>query len=122
MPNPNALLLFQKQRKDLSPAFAFRHVKELYPIFWSKAGELTRALVLRNETVQDPAIRVEDWASRTTLDIIGIAGLGQDFNAIKDPTNELIRTYNKIFSPSRTGRILGILGLFLPRWLIANLP
>lgn len=32
------------QRKNLMPAFAYRHVKELYPVFWSKARELTECL------------------------------------------------------------------------------
>jgi hypothetical protein len=28
------------QRKNLMPAFAYRHVKNLYPVFWGKAGEV----------------------------------------------------------------------------------
>ncbi|KAL6722041.1 hypothetical protein ACLMJK_001146 [Lecanora helva] len=39
----------KKQRKDLSPAFAFRHVKELYPVFWSKSRELVKTLIAHNE-------------------------------------------------------------------------
>jgi cytochrome P450 len=31
----------KRQRKLLMPAFAFRHVKDLYPIFWNKAKEMT---------------------------------------------------------------------------------
>lgn len=32
------------QRKHLMPAFAFRHVKDLYPVFWSKAAEGVEAM------------------------------------------------------------------------------
>ena len=117
----------KKQRKDLMPAFAFRHVKELYPIFWSKSSELIQALIVHSETgyleseKPSASIDVKDWASRATLDIIGLAGLGRDFDSIKNPDNELIRTYKKIFSPGRGGQILAAL-YFLAPWLMRALP
>lgn len=85
----------QRQRKILNPAFAFRHIKELYPVFWSKSSELVRALIMHNESIgpaceeSSAPVDVNEWASRATLDIIGVAGLGQDFNSIKDPNSEL---------------------------------
>lgn len=117
----------RKQRKDLMPAFAFRHVKELYPIFWSKSGELVQQLILHDQTgyrgdgKPGTSVDVKDWASRATLDIIGLAGLGRDFNAIKDPDNELICTYKKIFSPGRGGQITAVLFMIAP-WLLRALP
>ena len=117
----------KKQRKDLMPAFAFRHIKELYPIFWSKSGELVSALISHGETGRregdrwGASIDVKDWASRATLDIIGLAGLGRDFDAIKDPENELIRTYKKIFSADRRSQIHAALFMIAP-WLMGALP
>lgn len=117
----------KKQRKDLMPAFAFRHIKELYPIFWAKSSELVQALISHSETgypeSEKPgtSIDIKDWASRATLDIIGLAGLGRDFDSIRDPDNELIRTYKKIFSASRSGQILAAL-FFLAPWLVRALP
>ncbi|KAK5167029.1 uncharacterized protein LTR77_007758 [Saxophila tyrrhenica] len=32
------------QRKNLMPAFAFRHIKNLYPSFWSKSREMTECV------------------------------------------------------------------------------
>lgn len=117
----------KKQRKDLMPAFAFRHVKELYPIFWRKSGELVQQLILHGQTgyhddnKSGASVDVKDWASRATLDIIGLAGLGRDFDAIKDPDNELICTYKKIFSPGRGGQITAALFMIAP-WLLRALP
>ena len=127
------------QRKNLMPAFAFRHVKDLYPTFWSKSREAVIAMsaavaakelkqaesadVEKNtEAKGDAVIEAGEWASRATLDIIGLAGMGQDFGAIRDPDTVLNKTYRTVFKPSREARILGLLNLFLPGWFVRNLP
>ena len=73
-------------------------------------------------TTSSSVIEVAGWASRATLDIIGVAGMGQDFNAIRDPNTELNVTYRKVFQPSREAQMLGLLGLFLPVWIVRALP
>ncbi|KIW10813.1 hypothetical protein PV08_10112 [Exophiala spinifera] len=115
------------QRKSLMPAFHFRHIKELYPIFWSKSREMVQCIQaeLDKEESTNPnprVVEVSEWSSRATLDIIGTAGMGQDFRALQDPDNELNRVYRSVFQPDRTARILSVLQFFLPRILIQNLP
>ncbi|KAK4162524.1 cytochrome P450 4V2 [Cladorrhinum sp. PSN259] len=120
------------QRKQLLPAFHFRVIKDLYPTFWDKARECVEAMTrhIEVEASKHPetdgrptaVIEVGNWASRVTLDIIGVTGLGHDFGAIKDPQNKLSETYKKIFKPTRQGQILGILQLILPTYLVALLP
>lgn len=136
------------QRKNLMPAFAFRHVKDLYQVFWEKSREGVQAIVEQIEldaakepptsptTTRDPEkdaplsastgksgrMEVGSWASRITLDIIGVAGLGRDFGAIADPSSKLFKTYNTVFKPSRQAQLLGLLGLFLPPWIVSRLP
>ena len=122
------------QRKNLMPAFAFRHIKQLYPLFWAKSKELVDILALESVPLSDDgaitttgqgkakAIDVNDWCSRATLDIIGVAGLGRDFHALDDTSNELLKTYRQLFTLGRTSRILAMLGFILPPWLVRNLP
>ncbi|KAI4282985.1 MAG: hypothetical protein L6R38_002511 [Xanthoria sp. 2 TBL-2021] len=118
----------RRQRKYLMPAFAYRHVKNLYPMFWNKSTELVAAIVASTHTSHDSgldknvSIEVNEWASRATLDIIGQGGFGQSFNAIQDPDNALSRTYRSMFKPGRVGQILGVLGFLLPQWLVRRLP
>ncbi|KAL8824166.1 MAG: hypothetical protein Q9191_005249 [Dirinaria sp. TL-2023a] len=121
----------KRQRKNLTPAFAFRHIKDLYPIFWSKSGEMVRAIqsALQAEREQAtaeskkaPSIEFGHWASRATLDIIGLAGMGQDFQAIQNPDAELASVYRSIFQPNKQARTLGIMTFFLPFWIIRSLP
>lgn len=111
------------------PAFAYRHIKDLYPIFWTKSCEMVQAIMkdISQESSKEQGtspriIEFAGWASRATLDIIGVAGMGQDFNAIQDPNTELNATYRKVFQPSREAQMLGMLSLFLPIWLVRALP
>jgi len=133
------------QRKNLMPAFAFRHVKDLYPVFWGKSREAVEAMTefaranagkedKQLLAQQDPekarkplddktaVFEVGEWASRATLDIIGTAGLGRDFGAIKDPNNELVRVYTALFKPNRQAQLLGLVSIFLPAWFVHLLP
>lgn len=119
------------QRKNLMPAFAFRHVKDLYPVFWAKSSEMAREITNiviskgkgTTELKEAPAVEICTWSSRSTLDIIGSAGMGHDFGAIKSPDTELNVTYRKVISsPSRGANLLGLLSFFLPFWIVRNLP
>ena len=114
----------KKQRKNLSPAFHFRHVKELYPIFWAKSQEMIHTIQddLKKSTESRPSVEIGEYGNRATLDIIGAAGMGQQFNALKDPKNELNRVYRSVFQPDRAAQIMGLLGFFLPAWFLNALP
>ena len=110
------------------PAFAFRHIKDLYPIFWAKAREVTSALTGElhrshgNDEKSSVPVEIGGWASRATLDIIGTAGMGHDFNSIKNPNGELTQAYQRIFDPGKVGGALQILGFVLPLWLLRGIP
>ncbi|KAF2837523.1 cytochrome P450 [Patellaria atrata CBS 101060] len=110
----------KRQRKLLAPAFAFRHIKNLYPLFWRKTQECVRQMQFALPS--DRVIDIGDWASRITLDIIGLAGVGQDFNSISDPSNALNQTYRKIFGQPRMTLAFQLAGFFLPQWFLRALP
>jgi len=123
------------QRKNLGPAFAFRHIKDLYPVFWRKSRDSVHALTdfVDSESATAASSDVEkakrtavfevgDWGSRAALDIVGTASLGRDFGSLRDPDNELTRVYGKLFKPNRQAMILGLIGLVLPEWILVRLP
>lgn len=90
------------QRKNLMPAFAYRHIKNLYPVFWAKSREMVQLIqedLKKRESTGDNIIQVRNWASRATLDIIGVAGMDHDFDSLRDPFNKLNKSYQLIFSP-----------------------
>ena len=80
------------------PAFNFRHVKDLYPVFWEKSTNLVNGLmsVTREqgkesvEILDDaPIVEISGWFSRATLDVIGSAGMGVEFDAIGNPDTKV---------------------------------
>jgi cytochrome P450 len=112
----------------LLPAFSYRHIKELYSTFWHKGSEVTDAMtdaIRRAPSAANPdptIVNAGEWASRVTLDIIGVAGMGQDFNAIRDPTSELNQCYRDVFQPSGAARRAQLLSFFIPAWILTKLP
>ncbi|KAL8864779.1 MAG: hypothetical protein Q9174_007226, partial [Haloplaca sp. 1 TL-2023] len=116
----------QRQRKLLMPAFSHRHVKDLIPTFWEKSQAFVNGLTREVETLtndsQPPVLNIAEFSSRATLDIIGSAGMGHDFNSIENPHNELARKYRELFEPTASARLLGIIGFILPGVVTRALP
>ncbi|KAE8354510.1 cytochrome P450 [Aspergillus coremiiformis] len=91
----------KKQKKNLLPAFAYRHIKDLYPIFWTKTIEMVMRMEedLRNKAdPTDNVLRMGSYASRTALDIIGIAGMDHDFESLRNPDSRLVQIYHNLMS------------------------
>jgi cytochrome P450 len=128
-------------RRKLAPAFAFRHIQGLYPVFWSKACELVNGLetaivnsprqpsipsghakgLAHEPKTQD--IELRQWTSRAALDVIGAAAWGNDFGALVDPRSDLIRMYSYIQKGSpranRQGKLLYAAALLVPMKTLA---
>lgn len=107
------------------PAFSHRHIKNLYPIFWKKGVEMVKCIEtdLNKRGSAAKIAKISDWASRTTLDIIGAAGMDHDFLSLENPDNELNVQYRKMFmEPSTTLRIIALLGFFFDLRVLHKLP
>ncbi|KHN95263.1 cytochrome P450 78A3 [Metarhizium album ARSEF 1941] len=110
------------QRRNLMPAFSFRHVKDLYPVFWRKARQVVQAMAATADGDGIATLDALDWASRCTLDIIGLAGLGVDFGSVQDPTSPLATTYKSLMGTQGQASLLGILLILLPAWVVSRIP
>ncbi|RCI15717.1 hypothetical protein L249_3446 [Ophiocordyceps polyrhachis-furcata BCC 54312] len=124
----NGLLLAEgeehrRQRRGLQAAFHFRHIKRLYPIFWDKAGSVVRAMTAACGEQGRAVLELNSWASRCTLDIMGVAGMGCEFGAVEDgDDSDLMPAYVSLSTPSSDARLLLVLGSFLPGWLVRRIP
>jgi cytochrome P450 len=118
------MLIFAKmQRKNLMPAFSFRHIKELYPVFWDKAQELVKGIEEELNNAPGGNIDIAAWASRASLDIIGSAGLGHEFKSLSDPSIEdEMKMYESMVKQSRGAKLLTMFQLILPSFVTDYLP
>ncbi|GAM42003.1 hypothetical protein TCE0_043f15589 [Talaromyces pinophilus] len=112
----------EHKRKNLMPAFLHRHVKDLYPIFWEKSASLAAELEenIKRTGQSSQVFDVADWLARTTLDILGAAGLGREFDTLHNPDNEIVRAYRGVFEQKPPTGAFGIL-MFIAKQQIMNL-
>ncbi|OAA73378.1 cytochrome P450 78A3 [Cordyceps fumosorosea ARSEF 2679] len=112
------------QRRNLLPAFAFRHIKDLYPLFWSKACEVVQVMSQECDADGRAEIEVEHWAGRVSLDVIGVAGMGRDFDATHNEHDPLVKTYMSIATHTAQDRLIfamvDLLSSVLPPSFILN--
>ncbi|KAG9563092.1 cytochrome P450, partial [Aureobasidium melanogenum] len=121
------------QRKNLTPAFSYRHIKDLYPVFWDQSRDMILGIDKEIASKADEKIgadvekveheiNVDGWTSRATLDIIGVATIGKSFGAIEDPNSKLYQTYQTLFKQDWQTQLVGFLNVILPFWFIRALP
>lgn len=109
-------------RKVVAPAFSGHHIRELVPLFYSKGLDFAESMAREASRSADGAVEMMHQMSLVTLDIIGLAGLGKDFNTIENNDDPLAKSYAAITGPDR-----GPLWLFLfltyttPVWVLRKL-
>jgi cytochrome P450 len=111
----------KQQRRDMLPAFSYRHIKDLYPLFWKKSCESVRAISKCCDEKGYAELEIGSWTARCALDIIGIAGVGVDFGSIQNPDAPLAKSY-EFLQPSPADLPLMGLRAFLPSFVVENLP
>ncbi|KAB8356701.1 hypothetical protein FH972_024277 [Carpinus fangiana] len=95
------------QRKSVWPAFRGDQMKGLVPIFWSKSIEFVDVVarkkcqsLLESSDKTSGCVELGAIVSRVTLDIIGAAGLGYNFNTLHNSGDELAKVYASLTDPS----------------------
>jgi len=88
------------QRRVLNPAFGPQQIRELTETFIEKSIQL-RDIWMSQVAESTSGVQTIDalsWLSRTTLDIIGLAGFNYKFDALTDPDrNELNKAFAIMF-------------------------
>lgn len=89
----------------MNPAFSYKNIQNMVPIFALKAMGLIRRwegmIAASTNDSSNQRLILEDVCkefSKVTLDVIGAAGFGYEFNSIKDEHNELNQAYQEILS------------------------
>ncbi|KAF5386913.1 hypothetical protein D9615_002005 [Tricholomella constricta] len=107
----------KQQRKVMNPAFGPSQVRELTEIFIAKSIQL-RDIWAADNANQGGTSQVDalSWLSRTTLDIIGLAGFNYKFDALSsDPkNNELNAAFATMFKAGTKISIIPMIRAWFP--------
>ncbi|KAI1346651.1 cytochrome P450 [Xylaria sp. FL0043] len=119
------------QRRTLLPAFAYRHIKDLYGLMWDISSHsvtsLAEAVAVGSKADKQPyTLDIMQWASKVTLDIIFVGGMGQSLDSVQNEDRDymaLRQIYKTVFTANKQDLILFTLrGWVLPSWLLGFLP
>ncbi|KAI9927293.1 hypothetical protein ASPWEDRAFT_177754 [Aspergillus wentii DTO 134E9] len=123
--------MHKKQRKALNPAFNIKNIRSLYCLMWEKTGLLLEEL--EKEMKQNPMegtspesgagkVEMSVWASRLTLDIIGPAAMGRDFQSLQNLNNKVADSFLAILEPTKEKLVFLAINFILPQWIAQRIP
>ncbi|KAI0037006.1 cytochrome P450 [Vararia minispora EC-137] len=108
----------KKQRRVMSPAFGIPHLREQTSIFLGKAIQLRDMWTkqVRQSEGLRATIEVVSSLNKVTLDIIGLAGFGYDFESLNgdDKPNELNEALRAVFGGRNSLGTIDLLHNILP--------
>ncbi|CAA7265267.1 unnamed protein product [Cyclocybe aegerita] len=104
----------RKQRRIMNPAFGPPQIRDLTGVFLEKATELRDVWLEESSKEANRRIDVLAWLRKMTLDVIGLAGFGYKFDALKSDSNELHRAFSAIFRTSNRVNPHQLLRAFFP--------
>ncbi|KAL1746509.1 cytochrome P450 [Schizophyllum fasciatum] len=107
-----------EQHKQQNPAFGPIQIREVTPIFLEKSVKLRECWMraIEAEGGQRAHLNALGELSRMTLDVIGKAGFGYDFNTLDDgeESNELSRAFSVLFGAPPSSRYWIVLQSWIP--------
>ncbi|RUS22954.1 cytochrome P450 [Endogone sp. FLAS-F59071] len=111
------------QRKAINPAFAHKHVKTMVPTFFRLAARLSerwrQQLKPDGKATEFPEV-MEDL-SKVTLDIIGLAGFGENFDSLSSDfshSSPIHETYMVFTKPQPKQEFWKMVALSVPYMLL----
>ncbi|GBF91428.1 cytochrome P450 [Raphidocelis subcapitata] len=118
--NPNLLTApadekWKAIRKGVAVSFAFQNIKKKYPMILDRVNRvISRAAALGPQA----SIDVDQLALRVTLDVIGLAGFGHDYESVEKDVPEydhLLRVLPRCFTEVML-RVINPLRPIFPNW------
>jgi cytochrome P450 len=109
-------------RKALQPAFKFKYVKELSPVFWSEGAKFLRAIENQLHGVEKGVIDIGERLHHCTLDIITLTAFGASIHAVEDPDSDVVKHFRNLFAMKKHHILYRLTAFVLPLWLYRRLP
>lgn len=116
------LTLSQVDRKLLQPAFKFKHVKDLYPVFWTEGAKLLTAIESNLRQVDNGVVDIGKRLHHVTLDIITLTAFGGSIHAVDDPDSAQVKHFGNLFASKNSHLRYRFTAFVLPTWIYLRLP
>ncbi|KAH9921182.1 cytochrome P450 [Epithele typhae] len=109
----------KRQRKMLNPVFSTKHLRDMMPLFFSVVHKTRDAITSRVEAADGsaPELDVLGWMGRTTLEVLGQAGLGYSFDPLTSDRPDAFANAVKDFFPELAKTFVGRLILPYTEWM-----
>lgn len=116
----------------MNPAFSYRHIKQLYPLFYQKALELVKLMdreILETDhhasvplggDQKGPILDMSPLSTRVSFDVIGLAAFGHDFDTLQNPDCDIASNYHNIFDvgDGKKRETARAMTMIIPDWLL----
>ncbi|KAI0713775.1 cytochrome P450 [Earliella scabrosa] len=115
----------RKQRKALNPVFSAAHLRSMTHIFYDLTRKVQRAI---GERIGEDArvVDIDGWMARTTLEMLGQAGLGYSFDDFQqdsaDHFGESLKNFFPVFfRVPFISFLIPALSCYFPEWTIRTM-
>eukprot|EP00011_Vannellida_sp_DIVA3-517-6-12_P003188 CAMPEP_0114620862 /NCGR_PEP_ID=MMETSP0168-20121206/8940_1 /TAXON_ID=95228 ORGANISM="Vannella sp., Strain DIVA3 517/6/12" /NCGR_SAMPLE_ID=MMETSP0168 /ASSEMBLY_ACC=CAM_ASM_000044 /LENGTH=516 /DNA_ID=CAMNT_0001832059 /DNA_START=306 /DNA_END=1856 /DNA_ORIENTATION=+ len=88
---------WKRQKSILGPAFHHDHIKAVLPAMENVAEEMVEGIMKQEKDLKD--VSIHEWTTRATVEVIGRAGFGHAFNALRagdDADKTSLAVYEKM--------------------------
>ncbi|KAL1952219.1 hypothetical protein VTO73DRAFT_1368 [Trametes versicolor] len=108
----------RRQRKMLNPVFSTKHLREMTPLFYEIIHKTRDAMMSRvrggdqSEKTAGKELDMLSWMGRTTLEVLGQAGLGYSFDPLTEDVADEFASAVKSFFPQLVKSVVP--RIFLP--------
>ncbi|KAI0768611.1 cytochrome P450 [Trametes elegans] len=91
----------RRQRKMLNPVFSTKHLREMTPLFYEIIHKARGSVGAGDAKGAPPAVELDmlSWMGRTTLEVLGQAGLGYSFDPLTEDVADDFAVAVKEFFP-----------------------
>ncbi|KAH9918750.1 cytochrome P450 [Epithele typhae] len=109
----------RRQRKMLNPVFSTKHLRDMMPLFFAVVHKTCDAITSRVEVAEcsAPEIDMLGWMGRTTLEVLGQAGLGYSFDPLTSDRPDAFANAVKDFFPQLAQTLVSRLILPYTEWM-----
>ncbi|KAH8831754.1 cytochrome P450 [Flagelloscypha sp. PMI_526] len=108
----------KRMRKTLTPAFSIAAIRRLVDVFYDSAHKVkSHWESILDSNGGEAIIEVQDWMNRISLDSIGTAGFGHEFNSIDGQPSTVVDLFKSFHNAERSifGTVVFLLSIAFPR-------